>query len=151
MNTLGTTRQTTAKKEESWSINHGYTSSVAVMKGTIVKLNASTGEVEPVTGVIDIPFGVVTAGCNDSDGGPVTVTTQFVGIYFGIADGAIALGDEVQASGVDNASPSDTGYTKYKKAVVGGNKVTAIALEDVNTTEMGWFGVLRVFYNTNEA
>lgn len=139
MQTLGTTKQTTAKKEESYSINNKYVCTDEVQKGAIVKLKTD-GEVTPVTAVGDTPFGVVTVG-NQKAGDTVTVTTQYVGVYQGIADGGVTTGDELQATSID----STTGYTKYKKIAIAGGKITAHALEDIATGENGWVGVLRVF------
>ena len=139
MHTLGNKTTKVVHKEESWSINDSYVCKVAVPVGTIVKLDSATGEVEPVSAVADIPFGVVSVGCT-KENELVTVQTQFNTILKGKASGAITSGDYLQAESLDTTA----GLVKYKKAVAGGT-ACAVALADAGNDEDFTAGVLRVF------
>lgn len=138
MHTLGNKTKRIARKEESWAINEAFTCKVAVPKGAIVKLDSATGEVEPVEAVTDVPFGVVTVGCN-AGGEEVTIQTQYNGLYRGLASGTIELGDTLKAEELD----STTSLMKYAKGTTG--IITAHALSDAADGEEVWVGTLRVF------
>lgn len=137
--TLGADTVRIFKKEESYCITEGYTASAAMQKGAVVKLNTTTNEVEPIAAATDLPFGVLTVGCNAA-GEKVTVITQFSAISKVQLTANVALGAKLTANGYDTS-------TKYAKAATSATTQTvfAIALEAGSTSDVILVGVLRTF------
>lgn len=140
MDTLGTITKRVCSKEESWSIHEGFVAAVAMPAYTIVKLVVATGELTPVTGVTDKPFGILAVGAKAA-GDQVTAHTPFVAIVRGIATAKITLGDDVAAAGM---AATDEMLTKYTKAVTT-NAVVGCALTGAAQDAEVWVGIYRVF------
>jgi len=142
MDTLGTTRKSIIKKEEMYALNHGFIAKGAITdeyeRGQVVKLDTATGEVEPIAAAADVPFGVLTAGGKGGD--RVTVQTNYSIIMNTKADGVVAMGDELSASGVD-ADAVNTFKTS-----VAGDTVMARALGVAADGEWVLVGVTRSTY-----
>ncbi|MCK4500127.1 DUF2190 family protein [Candidatus Babeliales bacterium] len=121
------------QKEESYSINIKAVAKAVMPKGTVVKLDVATGEVEPCVAVTDKAFGILTVGAL-AIGDLATVQTQFNTVLTGVADGIIAIGDEVSV-------PAEG---KYKKSVAT-NVIAGIALSDAADAETVTVGIIRTF------
>lgn len=137
--TLGKKTAVKTRKEESYFLTQGFTGSVALSKGAIVKYNATTGFVEPVVALTDVPFGMVVAGSQKAEE-DVTVSTQYQAMVYGIADGAIAAGAKVGVSAYNTTA----GMSEYKTQVTG-NFVIGTALTAAADEETVLIGVHRTF------
>ena len=133
MYTLGNTTTRVVQKEESYSINIKALAKAIMPKGTVVKLDVATGEVEPCSSVTDSAFGILTVGAA-AIGDLCTVQTQFNTVLLGEADGAIAIGDEVSVPAAGT----------YKKSVAT-NVIVGIALTAAADTESVTIGIIRTF------
>lgn len=140
MDTLGGTTKRVCRKEESWAINEGFSAKVPMPSFTVVKLDTNTGEVEPVSAVGDVPFGILSVGCKEA-GQTVTVQTQFNALVRAKASGTVALGDKVSAEAMDTGAEH---LMKYKKSA-SGNIVAGVALTGGADGEEIWVGHLRVY------
>lgn len=140
MNTLGGNTRKIVSKEESWSICEGFDCNAPVSVGTIVKF-AGEGLVAPIAAAADVPFGIITSGCNEANQ-PVTIQSQYNAIVRGKATAAITAGQELAAGGV--ATVSGQTLTNYAP-VAAGQYIAAHALGDAANGEDVWVGVMRVF------
>ena len=134
MNTLGNKTNTKVTRELSWALNLGFPAASEVLKGQMVKLNAS-GEVEPIAAVTDTPIGMVTKGAKTAE--RATVQTNFSAVLTGRADGAVTTGNELSVSGWDTPNLSD----QYAPSAAT-NVVCAIALSDAADTEEVEVGII---------
>lgn len=140
MTTLGdNTKQAVDWKDEIYCIAHKFVCDTVVHKGVMVKLKTD-GTVTPTTAITDNPIGKIDAG-NKAEGAntPVTVATKFLAIIRGTADGAIAIGDQVYGSGVDNTNEQG----KFKTTVASGANVAGVALSAGADTETVTIGIYR--------
>ena len=86
----------------------------AYPKGTVVKINTTTGKLDADLVAGDIPYGVVFTPNKKADEYP-TVVTGFSCVAVAKADGAVVAGDVVYVSGFDATDK----ITKVKKIVSG--------------------------------
>ena len=136
MNALGNKTPRIVKIEESYGINLAFEAKADIPHTALVKLDPATGEIEKVSAVADEVIGYAVTG--GKAGEEVTICTQFSAVVYGVASGAIAVGDKLQASGVG------TTQTTYIKQAATGTTV-ALALEDAADGEQVLVGVFRVF------
>lgn len=107
-----------------------FTSTAIVAIGAAVKLN-SDGTVTPVAAHTDKVLGIVTSGCNAANG-RVTVQLKFSAVVRGKADGTVAVGAIVDASGYDATAQ----LTKYKATQASGNTFGIALVGGADTTDI---------------
>jgi hypothetical protein len=121
-----TTRNAIPYNEEGSKFSYGAVADAILPVGTVVSL-LSTGKVAAVTAYTDVQIGVVIVP-NTVAGGMVTVQTKFTTVVNAVADGTVAIGAVVDATG-NNGS----GVPKFKATATGGN-ACGIALTGGATT-----------------
>lgn len=142
---LGGNSKVIVSRQEDYSIDCSFfaTGSTEIPAGSMVKIKTggADGEVEIVSAETDETLGIVSVGTKSiyENQQRVTVKTPFVAIVEGVADGAVAYGDKVGQSGLEE----DGKTPKYKKVTTG--NYCGIALTTGGDTKSVVVGILRQF------
>ena len=135
MNTLGTKPTIRVSIEESYAIAKSFTAASKLTKGQLVKLKTD-GTVDKLSGLTDVPFGMVTVGAES--GQKATIQTNFQAIVNAKAEGSVTTSNELAV----NTHNATTGCDEYKVAV-STNAISAIALSDATDSNDLVVGILR--------